>query len=389
MRTLLISLLLAISLPVGLRAQDVFTYSRSDSISYALYQQGAWKELIQFGKASISGGQDFPLLRQRLGYAAFMTQNYSACIQHYERVLREDAYNQTAHTYIYWSRINLNQPEMARAEIKFMAAADIPLVQQKASRIHSVGVEYSHKQTSLSERGNASYTRLLLGARLREVHMDQSFAFYKQTISEPLLTAVNNNNKIAINQVEYYNRIHINLNRHWQLKAALHYLYTPFNNFKYNNNLLLAGVKYYDSYFDLQADAIVGKLTDTSLQQYNLQLGLYPLGNLKLYSFSTGMLRQQTGSAFNFKQVLGVQLSPAIWLEGNITAGRFHNLAENDALYVYHAIDPNTAKAGITTYILLKQIQLQLGYTHEKRALYGTNNTFTQQSITGGLLWKL
>jgi len=93
MRTLLISLLLAISLPVGLRAQDVFTYSRSDSISYALYQQGAWKELIQFGKASISGGQDFPLLRQRLGYAAFMTQNYSACIQHYERVLREDAYN--------------------------------------------------------------------------------------------------------------------------------------------------------------------------------------------------------------------------------------------------------------------------------------------------------
>ncbi|MBK8507045.1 MAG: hypothetical protein IPL46_35660 [Saprospiraceae bacterium] len=121
---------------------------------------------------------------------------------------------------------------------------------------------------------------------------------------------MNNNNKIAINQVEYYNRIHINLNRHWQLKAAWHYLNTPFNNFKYNNNLLLAGVKYYGSYFDLQADAIVGKLTDTSLQQYNLQLGLYPLGNLKLYSFSTGMLRQQAGSAFNFKQVLGCSSVP-------------------------------------------------------------------------------
>jgi hypothetical protein len=101
------------------------------------------------------------------------------------------------------------------------------------------------------------------------------------------------------------------------------------------------------------------------------------------------MLSQQAGSAFNFKQVLGVQLSRAIWLEGNITAGRFHNLAENDALYVYHAIDPNTAKAGVITYIMLKQIQLQLGYTHEKRALYGTNNSFTQQSITGGFIWKL
>ena len=76
MRTLLISLLLAISLPVGLRAQEVFTYSRSDSISYALYQQGAWKELIQFGNASVAVGQDFPLLRQRLGYAVITEQGY-------------------------------------------------------------------------------------------------------------------------------------------------------------------------------------------------------------------------------------------------------------------------------------------------------------------------
>jgi hypothetical protein len=30
----------------------------------------------------------------------------------------------------------------------------------------------------------------------------------------------------------------LNLDRHWQLKAAYHYLHTPFNNFKYNNHLL-------------------------------------------------------------------------------------------------------------------------------------------------------
>lgn len=389
MRTILITLLLSILLPVGLRAQEVFTYSKSDSTSYALYQQQAWKELIQFGKASISGGQDFLLLRQRMGYAAFMLGRYSDAIQQYEQVLREDRYNQGAHTYLYWSRVNLNQPEMARAEIKYMAPADIPFLHKKASSIHAVGAEYSHKNTKLNERGNARYSRLLMSARLGEVYMDQSVAFYKQIINEPLLTAVNNNDKIAINQAEYYNRIHINLNRHWQVKAAWHYLYTPFNNFKYNNNLLMAGIKYYSSYFDLQADAVFGKLTDTSQQQYNLQLGLYPLGNLKLYSFSTAMLRQQPGSAFNFRQVLGIQVSPAIWLEGNITTGRFHNLVENDALYVYHAIDPNTAKAGITSYVMLKHFLFQLGYTHEKRALYGTTTSFTQQSITGGFIWKL
>ncbi|MBK8141379.1 MAG: hypothetical protein IPK57_10370 [Chitinophagaceae bacterium] len=98
-------------------------------------------------------------------------------------------------------------------------------------------------------------------------------------------------------------RLVLNLDR-LAVKAAYHYLHTPFNNFKYNNHLLLVGFKYNGNYFDLQADAILGKLTDTSVRQYNLQLGLYPSGNLDLYSFSTAMVRQQEGIAFNFKQVL-------------------------------------------------------------------------------------
>lgn len=388
MRTLLTFLVCMISLPVFLQAQDNYTYAKTDSVSYDLYQRGDWKSLYQYGQQAVAAGQDFVLLRQRMGYAAFMLGSYSGCISQYEKVLKEDAYNQAAHYYIYWSRVNLNQPELARAEIEFMNSAAIPLPQQKPGLVNAAGLEYSYKKTDINTRGNAGYTRFLLGARLGNVQMDQSVALYNQTINEPLLTAVNNNNKIAINQPEYYNRVHINLNRHWQLKAAWHYLYTPFNNFRYNNNLLLAGIKYYGSYVDLQADAIIGKLTDTSLQQYNLQLGLYPLGNLKLYSFSTTIVRQQAGTAFNFKQVLGVQVSPAVWVEGNITVGRFRNLAENDALYVYHAIDPNKSKAGITTYIMLKHFMVQLGYTHETRELFGTTNTYTQQSITGGIIWK-
>jgi hypothetical protein len=55
---------------------------------------------------------------------------------------------------------------------------------------------------------------------------------------------------------------------------------------------------------------------------------------------------------------------------------------------VYHAIDPNKSKAGITTYIMLKHFMVQLGYAHETRELFGTTNTYTQQSITGGIIWK-
>jgi len=218
--------------------------------------------------------------------------------------------------------------------------------------------------------------------------MQQSLATYQQTLNEPLFTAVTNSNKIKINQIEYYNRIMTNLNRRLQFKAAYHYLYTPFNNFTYHNHLLMAGVKYHGSYFDVQADAMFGRLTDTSARQYNFQLGFYPFGNLNLYSFSTAVIRQRNGSAFNFRQVLGAKLFKNAWLEGNITLGRFQNLAEKDALYIYNSVDPNKSKAGVTGYYMFGNTIAQLGYTYEQRELFGTTNTYNQHSITGGLSWK-
>jgi len=391
MRKLIITTALAFFLAVlDTKAQQDFSFATVDSQSFALYEKADWKALLNYGKTAIVNNQDFLLLRLRLGYAAFMLTNYSEAIRHYEVVLKEDQYNNTAHYYIYWSRINLNQPEIAMAEVKYLSKGSIEEKKSKPAALTSAALELSYKQTSVTSRKNPFYARVGLGNRFSHgFHMQQSVATYQQKINEPLLTAVTHNNNINIRQVEYYNRLMLNLDRHWQLKAAYHYLHTPFNNFKYNNHLLLVGFKYNGNYFDLQADAILGKLTDTSVRQYNLQLGLYPSGNLDLYSFSTAMVRQQEGIAFNFKQVLGVKMLKNVWLEGNITLGDFHNLAENDALYVYNAIDPNKMKAGVTGIFLLPgNTVFQLGYTYEQRQLFGTTINFNQHSITGGLSWE-
>ena len=140
---------------------------------------------------------------------------------------------------------------------------------------------------------------------------------------------------------------------------------------------------------DVYKRQVLGKLSDSTIRQYNLQLGLYPLGNLNFYSFSTASLRQQGQSAFNFRQVLGVKLIKNLWLEGNVTLGTFSNLLENDALYVYNAIDPNKIKGGVTSYITLTpNIIAQLGYTFEQRQLYNQSINYNQHSITGGISWK-
>ena len=103
--------------------------------------------------------------------------------------------------------------------------------------------------------------------------MQHAMAFFNQTINEPLLQFVKDNNNIQINQVEYYNKTTVNLNPQWQLKGAFHYLYTTFNNYTYNNVVGLLGVKYFGGYVDVQLDGIAAQLTDSSQQQFNLQVG--------------------------------------------------------------------------------------------------------------------
>ncbi|MBI3139040.1 MAG: hypothetical protein HYZ15_10675 [Sphingobacteriales bacterium] len=374
----------------GIKAQTEFSFARTDSLTYALYQRAEWKSLLQYGKEAINHGQDFILLRLRTGLAAFMLGNYSEAIRQYEAVLREDAYNSTAHYYIYYCRMNLNQPELALSEARYLPDAAVAEKETRPAALTHAGLELSVKYTSVSRRGNSFYSNISFGNRLgRGFHIYQSVAVYRQMINEPLLPAVVENNRIQIRQTEYYNRLLFNLGRHWQVKTAYHYLNTPFSNFNYHNHLLLLGAKYYGDYLELQADIVLGKLTGSSVRQYNLQLGLYPKGNMGVYGFSTATIRQQGQSAFNFRQVLGVRVLKQTWLEGHITAGGFSNLAENDALYVYHAIDPNKSKAGLTAYLLLKGgLKIQAGYTYEQRRLYGTVTNFSQHSITGGISWK-
>jgi hypothetical protein len=387
----LIPLLIVILLAGNAHAQQGASYEEADIKSYALYEKGEWKTLLQFGKEYIAVSPDFILLRMRMGYAAFMLNNFSKALTQYDAVLAKDSYNETAHYYSFLCRKYLNQPELADAHISYLSKEIKEKEKLTSFAATQIGTEVSYKRTAQNSRGDGLYARVDLHTRLHpNINMYQAAAIFNQTIKEPKLTAVTNNNNIAINQKEYYNKTVVNIGKKWQAIGAYHYLYTPFNNYVYNNHIGLLGIKYNSHYFALQADAIVGKMTDTSLQQYNATLSLYPFGNLNLYSFSTGSYSSRNGkTAFNFKQVLGAKINKFLWLEGNATLGTFSNFMENDALYVYNAVDKNLFKAGATAYIAITpKVALQMGYTFEQREIYKSTNTFYQHSITGGISCK-
>ena len=127
--------------------------------------------------------------------------------------------------------------------------------------------------------------------------------------------------------------------------------------------------------------------SDSIYKQYDLALSLFPLGNTKLYTITRGAYGDKN---FTLSQIAGYRMAKNIWLEGYITFGKFTNLLENDALYVYNDIDEKQFKTGGSLYAQIsKKFMLSLSYTFNQKLKYNTiNKYFYQHSITGGLTWK-
>ena len=370
-----------------------------DAHSLNLYNAGQWQVLMNYGKEKISSGIDFPLLRMRTGYAAFMLENYSLSLLQYEKVFNDDADNKLALHYVYLNNLYLNNITAARFYAAQLAPETKVSEKIESVKIASLESEYSYKMPSDTTRNNAQYARIGLNIHLGyKLELQQSVAMYNQLISElkinpppippppPNTTIVQNPQHINIQQKEYYGKLIFAASGRVSLIGGFHYLYTPFNNLIYNNNIVFAGIKYTSPYVHLSAMAHFGNITDSAFNQYEASVSLFPLGNTKLYTVS----KVADGDNVIFSQVVGFAVTKTVWLEGNVTLGKFYKLLEHDALYVYNDIDQKKFKAGGSIYALLsKKLLLTLNYSFEQKALYKTtNNNFYQNSITGGLTWK-
>ena len=381
------------------KSQQVSSFEEVNVQSYALYEKASWHELLTFGKTAIAANQDFPMLRLRMGYAAFMLTNFSDALIHYEKVLENDSYNSTAHYYIWLCRNYLNQTELATLEIPFLSDEVLVKEKKKGFAITGVSIESSFKNTNITTRGNTFYQFLGIQNRFgNNLYMDQAAVFLNQgfqttqTIMPGPPGSGNSAKKDStFKQSEYYNKLSYSLSNRLQLKIAYHYTNTSFGQINYQNQTAFAALRYHANYFDIQAEGIYSTMFDSSISQMSLQIAYYPLGNMNLYGFSTATIRNRpSGSAFNYKQVIGAKITNGLWLEANATFGKFRDLFENDAKYIYNAPDENLFKGGLVSYISLStKCTLELGYTLEQRAIYSNpSRLFNQHSITGGLSWK-
>lgn len=368
-------------------AQPPGSEPEADIRSLEFYNAGQWKELLNYGKSAFAAGVDFPLLRMRTGYSAFMLGKYSQSLIQYKKVLEQDAENEVAIYYCYLNNILLNNVSVAGYYAAKLPDGTKEIEKVNGVKITTIETEYSYKRPTISTRGDAQYARAGISSRLgSRTQLHFSTAFYKQIISEPELSSVTDNRNIDIQQHELYSKIEVAASGKWSLVGAYHYLYTPFNNFIYHNHIGYAAVKFHTPYINLQAAANLGRIGDSALTQLDGTFSIYPFGNLNMYLIS----RLSHGNTFTFSQVAGIKIFKGAWLEGNVVAGTYRKLLEKDALYVYNDIDTKKLKAGTSIYISVsKKLNVSASYTFERKLKIFTNNLFfNQHSINGGLSWN-
>lgn len=373
----LTALLLIVLITVS-KAQ--ITYQKTDSTSLALFNAAEWQKLILFGKEAINKGEDFPLLRLRVAYAAFVRGNYIDALVQYNKVLVSDKHNQIALYYAYLCNTYLNRPEYAG----YLAAAlDTGMVEGrplKPFKIISVGAESGIKFTNIYERGNSTYSRAFVEMGLTyKLNLSTSFSYYNQPIHDD-----------DISQPGYYAKLSYTPFKRFSFIGAYHYMRSNLRQLVYQNNATLLGVKYAGEAGDLQGDFILSQIGDEKTRQYNVRYVKYLTGNLDVYSISRfSLVNVLNGHNIVFQQLFGLKPISKLWLEGVVTLGNQYNYAEADALYIYNGFDKTKFKAGANCYFLLKQhLLLGLNYTFERKSDNIFKFNYLQHSINGGITWN-
>lgn len=371
----------------SLWAQKPANVMEVDAKSLQLYNAAQWKLLYSYGKDAIEAGYDFPLLRMRMGYAAFNIGNYSNSLQQYLNVLQKDATNDVALYYCYINNIYLNRTNEARYFASKMSNEALTKNNIKKTKWAEVELEYSFKNPEFVARDYANYARVGVTAYIGlKTEIQNHVALYNQNIKEPKLVGVVDKNNISIHQQEYFLKINHGLSKNIALLTGFHYVKTPFNNLQYNNVFFMGGLQATTPYVKLKLIGYAGTITDSSFQQVELSLTTNPLGNSKLYTISRVCLAKN----FVFSQIAGLQITKNIWLEGLITVGSYDKIIDREGLYLINDIDKKIFKAGGGLYFSLnKNITANTNYIFEQKQIYLAPDYFNQHSITGGLLWKL
>jgi len=380
MAKFIIALLLFISITA--EAQEPVSSLLADSLSNQYFLKGDWDNLIKTGKNAIANSIDYKKLRQRIGFAYFEKGDYMAAEMQYEKALTYDEFDAESRAYLYYCGLNTgNEPYARFYADKLPAELQKNLGIKPFKPVSMIDLEYNYKTNNSHTRSNPTYIRMGIGTQLGyRLTLYQYVADYEQKIDSS-----------SYHQPEYFALLNCSVTSHILLNIAYHHLHTSENGTYDPGNLFLAALSTKINRFTLGANGSVLKDDYGNNDQFGVWGGVTLPGKTGIY-FKSSLYRMidKVNNRFIFSQNAGAHLYKTLWTEGNITFGNLKNYSDLNAFYVYNSVDPTTFRTGLSLFWYVGTKLTIIGnYTYDTKQIEPTNNSYNQQSFSGGIIWKL
>jgi hypothetical protein len=364
-------------------SQVPLSFQRADSLTYQYYLAGDWKKLIELSREAGKLNIDSKFIRQRTGYAYFMTGDYYAAKNQYEKALEFDQSDDITRDYLYYSCLNAGSINTRFYAGNLSLDSSTKLGINLYNPVESVDTEFNLKTNQTTTRSNQTYFRIGINSELGyRVSLYQAYSYYEQTVSS-----------VRTQQPEYLALLKFSLSPIWHIKAAYHGLFTNVGPAKYTANLGFIALSSQLNRFNLEANASILKSSSSTTQQIGFQAGLVLPGRSNIYFTSSviAMMENSTNRTI-FSETAGFKCTKYLWAESNITLGNLKNYNTCNALYIYNSVDPSDFRTGFSLiYFMGKHLSLIGNFTFDQQEIENNtvNKNYYQYSYSGGLKWKL
>lgn len=369
-------------------AQDRPDFVTADSVTYSYYLQGKWDSLIRMGTEMISENVDYKYLRQRLGYAFFAKEDYTAAKKNFRKALKYDSYNAFTNEYLFYSFLNTGKVEHA-GWVESRMDADLALKAgvTRSKLIDAIDAEFNYKASGSSLRTGALYYRFGLGTKLGwRLRLYQCFSEYNQTVT--LLSSA----KFGIRQAGYYARLGWNVSRFTVLTGAYHLVRVAGKgNRVFNGHLFLAGLSPDLNRFIFETNASLFRYEKDNSLQMDIHAGYIFPGSSAFYLKATGAIIRNSSTTLVTGISAGSRVSRKTWLDMDFLTGNMDRYNDFRGVYVYNSYDPLIMRSGATlNFNAGSRVALWINFSLERKKYYEDfNYRYNQYSYLAGIRWKI
>ncbi|HEX2921910.1 MAG TPA: hypothetical protein VHO50_12175 [Bacteroidales bacterium] len=363
-------------------------FRTSDSLTFDQYLKAEWTDLIISGNNALKSGIDYKHLRQRIGYARFIKNDYLDAKKNFRKAYEFDKFDPFTLEYLYYSQLNLGKQEFTGSIEKRMPPELLALLNiKKTTIIQSVEAELCFKSASTEQRSKASFNRIGLSTKAgSKLSLNQSFSYYSQYFGA-------SDSSFQIKQPDYYLLINWNIAQNLLLRSAWHYTHTRKSGSILPGNLFLAGAGVDLNRLYVSLNTSLFRSDYLKNWQTDLSSVLYFRCKSQFYVITTAALLKSSNTRdyFILGGGAGLRFMKNTWFELNAVSGGMRGYNDFNGLYVYNTLDKLESRLGFT---LRKYYGTHLSFwanlSKEKYGFYDSNTLhFRQISFLGGIKWKI